>query len=66
MQILSSKKFSRLVICFSGEVSNPVVLHVRLAESNKAILIHESVRDYLISKGFGSDVAFCDLKESAI
>ena len=38
----------------------------RLAESNNAILIHESVRDYLISKGFGNDVAFYDLKEAAI
>lgn len=38
----------------------------RLAESNNAILIHESIRDALIEKGFGADVAFYDLKEAAI
>lgn len=38
----------------------------RLAESTNAILIHESLRDALIDKGFGEDLAFYDLKEAAI
>lgn len=38
----------------------------RLAESTNAILIHESLRDALIEKGFGEDLAFYDLKEAAI
>jgi hypothetical protein len=38
----------------------------RLAESHNAILVHESVRDYLISKGFGAHVAFYDLKDAAL
>jgi hypothetical protein len=38
----------------------------RLAESTNAILVHESLRDALIAKGFGSDLAFYDLKEAAI
>lgn len=38
----------------------------RLAESTNAILVHESLRDMLIEKGFGSDIKFYDLKEAAI
>lgn len=38
----------------------------RLAESTNAILVHERLRDCLIEKGFGSDIAFYDLKEAAI
>lgn len=38
----------------------------RLAESTNAILVHESLRDALIEKGFDSDLEFYDLKEAAI
>jgi len=38
----------------------------RLAESSNAILVHETLRDCLLEKGFGSDLAFYDLKEAAI
>lgn len=38
----------------------------RLAESTNAILVHESLRDALIAKGFGDDIAFYDLKEAAL
>lgn len=38
----------------------------RLAESSNAILVHETVRDCLLEKGFGSDLAFYDLEEAAI
>lgn len=38
----------------------------RLAESANAILVHESLRDALLKKGFGADIAFHDLKEVAI
>ncbi len=38
----------------------------RLAESTNVILLHESLRDMLIEKGFGSDIAFYDLKDAAI
>lgn len=38
----------------------------RLAESTNAILVHESLRDALLEKGFGSDVAFYDLTEIAL
>ena len=38
----------------------------RLAESTNAILVHESLRDALLEKGFGSDVAFYDLTEVAL
>jgi hypothetical protein len=37
----------------------------RLAESTNAILVHETLRDCLLAKGFGSDIAFYDLKEAA-
>lgn len=39
---------------------------LRLAESTSAILVHESLRDALLEKGFGSDVAFYDLNEAAV
>jgi|GEM_PF-1344634 len=38
----------------------------RLAESTNAILVHESLRDMLLERGFGSDIEFYDLKEAAI
>jgi len=38
----------------------------RLAESSNAILVHERLRDALLKRGFGSDIAFYDLKEAAI
>ena len=38
----------------------------RLAESTNAILVHERLRDCLLEKGFGSDIAFYDLKDAAI
>ena len=38
----------------------------RLAESTNAILVHERLRDCLLEKGFGADIAFYDLKEAAI
>ncbi len=37
----------------------------RLAESTNAILVHESVRDYLLSKGF-DDISFYDPSEVAL
>ncbi len=38
----------------------------RLAESTNAILVHETLRDCLLEKGFGTDIAFYDLEEAAI
>ncbi len=38
----------------------------RLAESSNAILVHETLRDALIEKGYGSDIAFYDLGSAAI
>jgi len=38
----------------------------RLAESTNAILVHESLRDCLLEKGFGADIAFYSLEEAAI
>ncbi|TYT27018.1 hypothetical protein FZO89_12530 [Luteimonas viscosa] len=38
----------------------------RLVESPNAILVHASLRDALLARGFGSDVAFHDLKEAAL
>jgi len=38
----------------------------RLAESTNAILVHESLRDALLKKGFGPEIAFHDLEEAAI
>ena len=38
----------------------------RLAESTNAILVHEELRDVLLEKGFGSDIAFYDFGEAAI
>lgn len=39
---------------------------LRLAESTSAIVVNESLRDALLEKGFGSDIAFYDLKEAAV
>lgn len=38
----------------------------RLAEATNAILVHESLRDALLERGFAADLAFYDLKEAAI
>ena len=38
----------------------------RLAESTKAIIIHQNLRDYLLEKGFGDDVEFYDTKDVAL
>lgn len=38
----------------------------RLAESTNAIVVHESVRDALLDRGFGPDLAFHDLGQAAI
>ena len=38
----------------------------RLAESTNSILVHESIRDMLIEKGFGPDVTFYNLKDAAL
>ena len=55
--------FDELVI---DETKTKGIKMFRLAESTNAILIHESVRDMLIEKGFGSDVTFYDLKSAAL
>lgn len=38
----------------------------RLAESTNAIIVHASLRDALLERGFGSDVELYDLNEAAI
>lgn len=38
----------------------------RLAESPNAILVHASLRDALLGRGFGSDLAFHRLEEAAL
>ncbi|MBN2771996.1 MAG: hypothetical protein JXR90_15000 [Spirochaetes bacterium] len=48
------------------EIKTNRIKMFRLAESTNAILVHESLRDMLIEKGFGSDITFYDLKEAAI
>lgn len=55
--------FDELVI---DEKKTKGIKMFRLAESNNAVLIHETLRDALLEKGFGSDIAFYDLKEAAI
>jgi hypothetical protein len=55
--------FDELVI---DEKKTKGIRMFRLAESTNAILVHESLRDALLEKGFGSDLAFYDLKEAAI
>lgn len=55
--------FDELVI---DEKKTKGIKMFRLAESTNAILVHESLRDALIEKGFGEDLAFYDLKEAAI
>lgn len=55
--------FDELVI---DEKKTKGIKMFRLAESNNAILVHESLRDALLEKGFGSDVAFYNLDQAAI
>jgi len=38
----------------------------RLAESSNSILVHKSLRDVLLEKGFGSDLEFYKLDEAAL
>ncbi len=38
----------------------------RLAESSNAILIHQSLRDALMDKGYGDDLEFYSLQEAAL
>jgi len=42
------------------------ILLFRLAESTNSILVHERLRDALLAKGFGTDLAFYDLKDAAV
>ena len=55
--------FDKLVV---DEKKTKGIQMFRLAESSNAILVHETLRDGLLEKGFGSDVAFYDLEEAAI
>jgi hypothetical protein len=55
--------FDELVI---DEKKTKEIQLFRLAESTNAVLVHERLRDALLEKGFGSDLAFYDLKEAAI
>ncbi len=55
--------FDELVV---DETATKGVQMFRLAESTNAILVHEKLRDALLEKGFGSDIAFYDLGEAAI
>ncbi len=55
--------FDELVV---DESTTKGVQMFRLAESTNAILVHEKLRDALLEKGFGSDIAFYDLGEAAI
>jgi hypothetical protein len=55
--------FDKLVI---DEKKTKDIQLFRLAESTNAILVHERLRDALLEKGFGPDLAFHDLKEAAI
>jgi len=42
------------------------ILLFRLAESTNSILVHEKLRDALLAKGYGTDLAFYDLKDAAV
>lgn len=55
--------FDELVV---DETKTKNIQLFRLAESSNAILVHERLRDALLEKGFGSDIAFYDLGEAAI
>ncbi len=55
--------FDELVV---DETATKGIQMFRLAESTNAILVHEKLRDALLKKGFGSDIAFYDLGEAAI
>jgi len=55
--------FDKLVV---DEKKTQGIQMFRLAESSNAILVHETLRDGLLEKGFGSDIAFYDLGEAAI
>lgn len=55
--------FDELVV---DETKTNDIQMFRLAESTNAILVHERLRDALLERGFGSDIAFYDLGEAAI
>lgn len=55
--------FDSLVV---DESKTKGVLMFRLAESTNAVLVHETLRDCLIGKGFGEDLAFYDPREVAL
>ncbi len=55
--------FDNLVI---DESKTHGILMFRLAESSNAVLIHERLKDFLISKGFGKDMRFSNPKDVAI
>ncbi len=55
--------FDELVV---DETATKDIQMFRLAESMNAILVHEKLRDVLLEKGFGSDIAFYDFGEAAI
>ncbi len=55
--------FDELVV---DETKTKDIQMFRLAESSNAILVHERLRDALLERGFGADIAFYDLKEAAI
>jgi hypothetical protein len=55
--------FDRLVI---DESKARGALMFRLAESTNGVLVHQQVRDCLLVKGFGEDLAFYDPREVAL
>ncbi len=55
--------FDKLVI---DESKTHGILMFRLAESTNGVLVHERLRDGLIAKGFGEDLAFYDPREVAL
>jgi hypothetical protein len=55
--------FDKLVV---DEKKTKGIKLFRLAESSNATLVHESLRNALLERGFGTDVEFYDLEEAAI
>jgi hypothetical protein len=55
--------FDRLVI---DESKTRGALIFRLAESTNGVLVHQQLRDCLVGKGFGEDLAFYDPREIAL
>jgi len=55
--------FDKLVV---DEKKTQGIRMFRLAESSNAIMVHETLRDGLLEKGFGSDIAFYGQGEAAI